>query len=78
MGPLHRLRGDAVPAALLHDDEREHDHIDVERRRLDLQAPLALPAEEALADRLLRETRDLRACVETAKLQRRLGFNTGL
>ena len=56
---LHALSRDAVPAPLLHDEERDDDDVDVERRRLDLQAPLSLRPEEALRDGLLRESCNL-------------------
>ncbi len=48
---------------LLHDDEGEDDHVDVERRRLDAQAPFALAAEEAFFHKFLLEPSDLARCV---------------
>ena len=41
------------------EEEGDDDEVDVERRRLDLQAPLSLRPEEALRDGLLRESCDL-------------------
>ena len=72
---LHRR--DAIASPLLHDDEREDDHVDIERRRLNLETPLALPAEEALRHELLAEPRDLVPSVEAREL-RRGGWGVGI
>ena len=70
MPNLHALSSDALPPPLLHDEEREDDDVDVERRRLDGQAELLLAPEEAFRHHLLHRPRDLAAGLAVVKLHK--------
>ena len=53
---LHPVSRHAIAPPFLHDYEADHDHVDVERRRLDEEAPFLFALEEAFGDLLLNES----------------------